>query len=60
MIAFLQVNPVRSKELSNMRSAGKDENVKLSPPRLVCIFQSWFLTFWFLFVCSGNEYACNA
>lgn len=33
----LQVNPVRSKELTNIRSAGKDENVKLSPPRLVCI-----------------------
>ncbi|KAK8652649.1 hypothetical protein V6N13_126676 [Hibiscus sabdariffa] len=30
----LDVNPVRSKELSNMRAAGKDENVKLSPPRL--------------------------
>lgn len=36
-IFFLkQVNPVRAKELSNMRAAGKDENVKLSPPRLVC------------------------
>lgn len=31
-----QINPVRAKELSNMRSANKDENVKLSPPRLVC------------------------
>ncbi|KAB1216526.1 hypothetical protein CJ030_MR4G023061 [Morella rubra] len=33
----LDVNPVRSKELSNMRSAGKDENVKLSPPRLMTL-----------------------
>uniref|UniRef100_A0A6N2LT94 Tr-type G domain-containing protein n=1 Tax=Salix viminalis TaxID=40686 RepID=A0A6N2LT94_SALVM len=32
----LDINPVRAKELSNMRSANKDENVKLSPPRLVC------------------------
>ncbi|KAK8716381.1 hypothetical protein V6N13_043692 [Hibiscus sabdariffa] len=33
----LDVNPVRSKELSNMRAAGKDENVKLSPPRLMTL-----------------------
>lgn len=38
-IFLLQVNPVRAKELTNIRSAGKDENVKLSPPRLVCDFQ---------------------
>ncbi|XVF60916.1 hypothetical protein PTKIN_Ptkin08bG0086400 [Pterospermum kingtungense] len=31
----LDVNPVRSKELTNIRAASKDENVKLSPPRLV-------------------------
>uniref|UniRef100_A0A0A0K3E9 Tr-type G domain-containing protein n=1 Tax=Cucumis sativus TaxID=3659 RepID=A0A0A0K3E9_CUCSA len=31
----LDVNPVRTKELTNIRSACKDENVKLSPPRLV-------------------------
>lgn len=31
----LDVNPVRSKELTNMRSACKDENVKLTPPRLI-------------------------
>ncbi|KAE8655925.1 hypothetical protein F3Y22_tig00117016pilonHSYRG00662 [Hibiscus syriacus] len=31
------VNPVRSKELSNMRAAGKDENVKLSSPRLMIL-----------------------
>lgn len=34
-VILLQVNPVRAKELSNVRSAGKDENVKLTPPRLV-------------------------
>ncbi|KAF5732593.1 translation factor GUF1 organellar chromatophore [Tripterygium wilfordii] len=33
----LDINPVRSKELSNMRAAGKDENVKLSPPRLMTL-----------------------
>ncbi|KAI5567734.1 hypothetical protein BDE02_13G111300 [Populus trichocarpa] len=33
----LDVNPVRAKELSNMRAAGKDENVKLSPPRLMTL-----------------------
>ncbi|XWS30030.1 hypothetical protein CRYUN_Cryun24cG0082900 [Craigia yunnanensis] len=33
----LDVNPVRSKELNNIRAAGKDENVKLSPPRLVTL-----------------------
>ncbi|PWA99311.1 elongation factor family protein [Artemisia annua] len=29
----LDVNPVRNKALTNIRSAGNDENVKLSPPR---------------------------
>lgn len=33
----LDVNPVRAKELSNVRSAGKDENVKLTPPRLMTL-----------------------
>ncbi|KAF6158459.1 hypothetical protein GIB67_022056 [Kingdonia uniflora] len=33
----LDINPVRMKELSNMRSANKDENVKLSPPRLMTL-----------------------
>ncbi|XP_030462967.1 uncharacterized protein LOC115682774 [Syzygium oleosum] len=33
----LDVNPVRTKELSNMRAACKDENVKLSPPRLMTL-----------------------
>ncbi|GFP78769.1 GTP-binding protein typa/bipa homolog [Phtheirospermum japonicum] len=30
----LDVNPVRTKELTNVRAACKDENVKLTPPRL--------------------------
>ncbi|EPS59840.1 hypothetical protein M569_14965, partial [Genlisea aurea] len=29
----LDVNPVRMKELTNIRAASKDENVKLTPPR---------------------------
>lgn len=33
----LDVNPVKAKELTNIRSAGKDENVKLSPPRLMTL-----------------------
>ena len=35
-IPVLQVNPARTKELTNVRAACKDDNVKLSPPRLVC------------------------
>ncbi|CAF1699669.1 hypothetical protein YC2023_035867 [Brassica napus] len=33
----LQVNPVKAKELTNIRSVNKDENVKLSPPRLMTL-----------------------
>lgn len=33
----LDINPVRAKELTNVRAAGKDENVKLSPPRLMSL-----------------------
>ncbi|XP_043689348.1 50S ribosomal subunit assembly factor BipA [Telopea speciosissima] len=33
----LDVNPVRSKELTNIRAPGKDENVKLTPPRLMTL-----------------------
>ncbi|TXG55078.1 hypothetical protein EZV62_020334 [Acer yangbiense] len=33
----LDVNPVRAKELNNIRAANKDENVKLSPPRLMTL-----------------------
>ncbi|XP_019194095.1 PREDICTED: uncharacterized protein LOC109188055 [Ipomoea nil] len=33
----LDVNPVRTKELTNVRAASKDDNVKLSPPRLMTL-----------------------
>ncbi|KAF2295046.1 hypothetical protein GH714_031237 [Hevea brasiliensis] len=33
----LDVNPVRTKELTNVRAACKDENVRLSPPRLMTL-----------------------
>ncbi|XP_008244852.1 PREDICTED: GTP-binding protein TypA/BipA homolog [Prunus mume] len=33
----LDVNPVRNKELTNVRAASKDENVKLAPPRLMTL-----------------------
>ncbi|THU70665.1 hypothetical protein C4D60_Mb08t27360 [Musa balbisiana] len=33
----LDVNPVRTKELTNIRAPGKDENVRLSPPRLMSL-----------------------
>ncbi|KAJ4840946.1 hypothetical protein Tsubulata_023075 [Turnera subulata] len=33
----LDVNPVRNKELTNVRAASKDENVRLTPPRLMTI-----------------------
>ncbi|EFJ15282.1 hypothetical protein SELMODRAFT_180460 [Selaginella moellendorffii] len=35
--ADLDVNPVKAKELTNIRAPGKDENVKLTPPRLVTL-----------------------
>ncbi|KAJ6850885.1 uncharacterized protein M6B38_262085 [Iris pallida] len=33
----LDVNPVRTKELTNIRAPGKDENVRLTPPRLMTL-----------------------
>ncbi|CAI9089280.1 OLC1v1023830C3 [Oldenlandia corymbosa var. corymbosa] len=33
----LDVNPVRMKELTNIRAATKDDNVKLTPPRLMTL-----------------------
>ncbi|KAK9150305.1 hypothetical protein Syun_008614 [Stephania yunnanensis] len=33
----LDINPVRAKELTNVRAASKDENVKLTPPRLMTL-----------------------
>jgi predicted membrane GTPase involved in stress response len=56
MIAFLQINPVRAKELTNVRAAGKDENVKLSPPRLVCICLS-SCSYFYVSISSGGLYA---
>ncbi|MCO5571830.1 hypothetical protein L7F22_025578 [Adiantum nelumboides] len=33
----LEVNPVKTKELNNIRAAGKDENIRLSPPRQISL-----------------------
>ncbi|KAE9620706.1 hypothetical protein Lal_00019708 [Lupinus albus] len=33
----LDINPVRAKALTNVRAASKDENVKLTPPRLITL-----------------------
>lgn len=33
----LEVNPVKTKELTNVRAASKDENVRLSPPRQISL-----------------------
>ncbi|KAL5730593.1 hypothetical protein ACHQM5_003396 [Ranunculus cassubicifolius] len=33
----LDINPVRCKELNNIRMANKDENIKLAPPRLMTL-----------------------
>lgn len=33
----LEVNPLKSKQLSNMRASGKDENIMLAPPRRVTL-----------------------
>ena len=36
----LEVNPIKSKQLSNVRASGKDEAIKLSPPRLISLEQA--------------------
>lgn len=36
----LEVNPLKSKQLTNIRSAGKDEAVRLTPPRLMSLEQA--------------------
>lgn len=36
----LDVNPTKTKQLSNMRASGKDENIKLSPPRIMSLEQA--------------------
>jgi len=37
---WVQVNPVHSKELNEIRTAGKEENVCLTPPRMVSVNKS--------------------
>jgi GTP-binding protein len=36
----LDVNPTKSKQLTNVRAAGKDDNIKLSPPRIITLEQA--------------------
>ena len=36
----LEVNPLKAKQLTNIRAAGKDEAVRLSPPRLLSLEQA--------------------
>ncbi len=36
----LEVNPLRSKQLTNFRAAGKDENLRLTPPRRLTLEQA--------------------
>lgn len=36
----LEINPIKSKQLTNVRASGKDEAIKLSPPRLMTLEQS--------------------
>ncbi|KAF9595946.1 hypothetical protein IFM89_006227 [Coptis chinensis] len=33
----MEINPVRQKQLTNIRSANNDENIKLTPPRLMTL-----------------------
>ncbi|PCJ25476.1 MAG: translational GTPase TypA [Rickettsiales bacterium] len=36
----LEINPIKAKQLSNVRASGKDEAIKLSPPRLMSLEQA--------------------
>lgn len=36
----LDVNPTKTKQLTNVRASGKDENIKLSPPRSIALEQA--------------------
>ena len=36
----LEINPIKAKQLSNVRASGKDEAMKLSPPRLMSLEQA--------------------
>jgi GTP-binding protein len=33
----LEVNPTKAKKLTNMRAAGSDDNIKLTPPRIMTL-----------------------
>ena len=33
----LEVNPIRSKQLTNFRAAGKEDAIRLSPPRAITL-----------------------
>ncbi len=36
----LEVNPMKSKQLTNFRSTGKDDAIRLTPPRVMTLEQS--------------------
>ncbi|MND67917.1 hypothetical protein D3C80_593510 [compost metagenome] len=36
----LDVNPIKGKQLTNVRAAGKDESVRLTPPRAMSLEQA--------------------
>jgi GTP-binding protein len=36
----LEVNPLKGKQLTNIRAAGKDEAVRLTPPRIMSLEQA--------------------
>ena len=36
----LEVNPLKAKQLTNFRASGKDENVRLTPPRKLTLEQA--------------------
>jgi len=36
----LEVNPIKGKQLSNVRAAGKDEAIRLTPPLLMTLEQA--------------------
>jgi GTP-binding protein len=36
----LEVNPMKAKQLSNVRSSGKDDAIRLTPPRRMTLEQS--------------------
>lgn len=36
----LEVNPLKAKQLTNMRASGKDEAIRLTPPRIMTLEQA--------------------